>query len=255
MNRLLPLSFLPEIGSAERPSTATHVSAGVYSPMSGDNPCAVFTPLHYEPNYAYPLLVWLHSPGNDETQLMRIMPSISLRNYAGVALRGTKDVPNTSGKPGYAWLQSRSHVALAEQRVFDAIEHVQKRINVAQRRIFVAGFGCGGTMAFRLAMSHPQTFAGVLSIGGAFPSERTPLMRYNDARRIPVFMACGRDSQKYPTESVCQDLKLLYAAGMQVALRQYPCAQELSPLMLSDMDRWIMEQITTATPSAPQSAQ
>ena len=33
-----------------------------------------FVPLHYEPNYAYPLLVWLHGPQDDQGQLKRIMP-------------------------------------------------------------------------------------------------------------------------------------------------------------------------------------
>jgi phospholipase/carboxylesterase len=112
--------------------------------------------------------------------------------------------------------------------------------------VFLAGYDCGGTMAFRIAMQHPDLFAGVLSIGGGFPSGRTPLARLPEARRMPIFLACGRDSRKYPQERVCDDLRLFHSAGMAVSLRQYPCGQEIAIQMLGDLDRWIMEQIGTA---------
>ena len=49
----------------------------------------IVTPLHYERNYAYPLVVWLHGPGGDERQVTRVMPLVSSRNYAAVGPRGT----------------------------------------------------------------------------------------------------------------------------------------------------------------------
>ena len=51
--------------------------------------CSLFTPLHYERNYAYPLLIWLHGKGGNEHHLRQVMPKISMRNYAAVAPRGT----------------------------------------------------------------------------------------------------------------------------------------------------------------------
>ena len=46
---------------------------------------ATFGPQHYEPQYAYPLIVWLHGRGDDERQLLRVMPHVSMRNYVAVA--------------------------------------------------------------------------------------------------------------------------------------------------------------------------
>jgi phospholipase/carboxylesterase len=204
---------------------------------------AIFAPLHYESNYAYPLLVWLHGPGDDENQLKRIMPLVSLRNYVAVAVRGPSPVSRTGGKSGYTWTRHRAEVALADERVFEAIELAQTRFSIASQRVFLAGFDCGGTMAFRLAMDHPRDFAGVLSLCGEFPAGHTPLRRLIEARRLPIFLCCGRDSRKYPPTTVCDHLRLFHSAGMQVALRQYPCGHEIAPAMLGDMDRWIMEQI------------
>jgi len=247
MNRIQGFQAVSEVDFAGEPAPEVHVESGLFASVRGEHPSALFAPLHYEPNYAYPLLVWLHGNGDDENQLKRIMPLVSLRNYVGVALRGTARA-GVEKRSGYTWPQTRADVALAEQHVFETIELAYGRFNIAPHRIFIAGFDSGGTMAFRLAMSHPHRFGGVLSLCGEFPADRTPLMRLADARRVPVFLACGRDSGVYPTENVCENLKLFHTAGLSIALRQYPCGQQIMPLMLADMDRWIMEQVT-ATPA------
>jgi phospholipase/carboxylesterase len=54
----------------------------------------------------------------------------------------------------------------------------------------------------------------------------------------------GRDSTEYPLARVCEELRLLHAAGISVTLRQYPCGDELTTQMLHDLDVWLMEQVT-----------
>ncbi len=240
MNRLPSVSSAPETTSV--PSGV--MSAGMFSPVAGEHPCTLFAPLHYEKNYAYPLLVWLHGPTDDENQLKRIMPLVSLRNYVAVGLRGTTPSPTPSRRRAFSWAQSSADISLAEQRLFDAIELARERYHIGSERIFIGGYDVGGTMALRLAMNHPREFAGVLSVCGAFPQGQTPLARVNAVRRLPIFLACGRDSVSYPAAQVCDNLRLFHTAGLQVALRQYPCEQELTTLMLSDMDRWMMDLVT-----------
>lgn len=246
MNRIQSFSAASETAFSETSAPSLHVGSGKFAPASGETPLALFAPLHYEANYAYPLLVWLHGPSDDESQLKRIMPLVSMRNYVAVAVRGTCRADRKAGRPGYSWSQNLAELALAEHRIFDAIEVASNRFHIAPRRIFLAGFDCGGTMAFRLAMEHPRRFAGVLSLGGAFPAGRGALRSLAEARRVPIFLACGRDSLQYPTANVCDDLKLFHSAGLHVALRQYPCSHELTAAMLADVDRWIMEQVASA---------
>jgi phospholipase/carboxylesterase len=243
MNRiqtLSPADVLPSVPAAD---------SAAFRPTSGGLACAVFVPLHYERNYAYPLLVWLHGPEDDENQLKRIMPLVSMRNYVAVAPRGPARVARTGGRAMYTWRHHDADLALAEQRVFDSIAQAESKFHIHPRRVFIAGFDVGGTMALRLALTQPDCFAGVLSLGGMLPSGRT-LGRLHEARRVPLFLACGRESTRYPTDQVCADLRLLHSAGMDITLRQYPGGQQISPLMLADMDRWMMELTTgTASPS------
>ncbi|HEX4142902.1 MAG TPA: alpha/beta hydrolase-fold protein [Pirellulales bacterium] len=220
--------------------------------------------MHYESNYAYPLIVWLHGANDDERQLKRIMPFVSLRNYVAVSPRGTVTVESrgedrkgsdgivpsakaaeATGRAGHAWEQSEKHILLAESRVLEAVDHAQQSFNIAPKRIFLAGFGCGGTMAFRIALNLPDVFAGAVSLGGPFPLGFNPLAQLVRARGLKWLLSTGRESRRYPPEQVCENLRLLYAAGMSISLRQYPCGDDLTTQMLGDVDRWIMEQLTT----------
>ncbi len=226
-------------------SLEPNVEQAVYSAVEGGSPSAMFAPLHYEPNYAYPLLVWLHGPADNESQLRRIMPTLSMRNYVAVAPRGLSPVGREKGRATKAtWDTSTDHLPATAACVFDSIERACSRFNVAANRIFLAGFDRGGTMAFRLAMAYPGRFAGVLSLGGCLPVGGGLLSRLSEVRSLPVFMASGKNSEACPPGRVCSDLRLFHSAGMDITLRQYPCGQELAPQMLSDMDRWMMDLVT-----------
>ena len=240
MNRLQTRDW-PEI---ELPAPQIEISGGVFSQPSVDQPCSMFAPLHYEPNYAYPLLVWLHGPGDDEQQLKRIMPLISLRNYIGVSIRGTQPVGKANERKGYTWSSSLAHVSQAEDQVFAAISLAQSRFNVSSERVFLAGYDLGGTMALRIALANPHEFGGVISIGGAFPQENQPLRRLHELRRLRMLIAYARDSASFPLQQVCDTIRLLHVAKMKVDLHQYPCPQQLTTAMLENADRWIMEQVT-----------
>ena len=209
---------------------------------------ALFGPLHYEPGYAYPLIVWLHSPGTDERQLLRIMPFVDIRNYVAVAPRGAR-VRSGKGSHAerYGWPQTAQGIQLAEQRVFDGIDVAAQKYHIASKSIYLAGFGSAGTMAFRIAFSHPGRFAGVLSFCGALPRGGNPLSRIDDARRLPLMLGFGRRSRVYSPARGCADLRLLYTAGFPVIdVRDYPYGQELTAQMLGDMNRWIMKRIETS---------
>ena len=98
-------------------------------------------------------------------------------------------------------------------------------------------------MALRLALQWPRLVAGVISLGGAMPQADTPLRQLSEARSLPVLLSHCRDSDVYNHAQVCRDLRLLHSAGMSVALRQYPCHQEVTTQMLADVDAWVMEQV------------
>ncbi len=229
----------PKITPAIPPSLSARTVERIHLHGAGVTPHATFAPLHYEPGYAYPLVIWLHGALADEQQIRQVMPRISMRNFVAIAPRGTRMVRDESDF--YSWRQTADDVELAESRVLDCVEIARRRFNVNPQRVFLVGVGCGGTMALRTAWNHPDRFAGVASFGGPMPSRNRPMRNVNLLRSLPCFIASGRTSREYPEADVCRDLRLLHAAGCTVALRQYPCGDDLTTTMLADLNRWIME--------------
>lgn len=205
-----------------------------------------FVPLHYESNYAYPLIVWLHGPTGTESEINQVMPHISMRNYVGVAPRGTIDhhLTHSNGDKTFDWDQNPHSIDEATDRVLQCVASVRRRFNIAANRVFLAGTDSGGTMALRIAFSMPEHFAGVASIGGSIPMSSSPMAGFLNARSLPVLLMHGRDSEDYTSDSLCSDIRLLHSAGMKVNVRQYPCGQEVTTKMLSDLNGWMMERVT-----------
>jgi phospholipase/carboxylesterase len=205
--------------------------------------------LHYEAGYAYPLLVWLHGDGGDERQLQFVMKHISLRNYVSAAPRGTASAADDFfddaeyGQDGYLWRQDDDHIFLAQERILDCVAEARKHYNVHPDRVFLAGYQSGGTMALRIALSDPSRFAGAISMCGPLPSGGSPLGRLIHARRVPVLIASGLSDPAYPQRQMADDLRLLHTAGFITTLRLYPGADELTDLMLDDLNRWVMEHV------------
>lgn len=201
---------------------------------------SVFLPAHFESRHAYPLLIWLHSAGGDEDQAAEVLPAISQRNYMGAGLRG-----NGLAEAGFCWKQTATAIETATNQVVDLIDWLENRFTINPERIFVAGAGCGGTMAFRLAFRMPHLFAGAASFNGAVPDSENPLDNLRDCRMIPLFWMQNRQSKILPEPELCGQLKLLHIAGFDVTLRQYPGVDELAEPPLADFNTWVMEQLAS----------
>ena len=240
--KIRKLSGLQDLHTEPAKRQSIQVEHGVFRSLAVTRPTSTFAPMHYEVNYAYPLIIWMHGDGMDETQLIRVMPMISLRNYMAVSLRGNRAY-EASGKqmPGHYWMREAYDEALAG--VQECMDATQKRYNISPKRIYLVGSGGGGTMALRLAFKNPRLFTGVVSLDGPLPNDEMLLEHLKELRKIRVMIGISRASEKYPVAEACEHLSLLHAAGLLVTVRNYPTAGTLQMDMLQDVDRWIMGSI------------
>lgn len=208
-------------------------------------PLELFTPLHYEPGYAYPLIVWLHGACDNEAQLRRIMPLTSTRNFVAVGPRGTIRHERTTshGFPTYYWSQDERSVSLASRRVEMAIESATEQYNIHERRIFLAGYQDGGTMALRLAFQNPERYAGVVSIGGPMPRGNAPLRNFAQCESLPILLMHCHESTYFPEAQLCEDIRLGHSARLRMDIREYLCGDGMVTDMLDDLNGWVMGQI------------
>ncbi len=232
-----------------------------------------FIPQRYEPNYPYPLLVMFHSRGHDEQQMVRAMPAMSWRNYVGLSLRGDESVIRRGRMEGYGWgpefARPDRHeprvpstlpeaeivrrrlaetapdaIDLLEDNVLSSIRETRRSLHVHSERIFLVGIGEGAAVAYRLGLTFPERFAGVVAINGWVPGGFRPLGRLKACRELKILVVHGEWNARVPVRGVRRDVATLRAGGLQVAFQSYPCAHKITSPMLSDVDTWLINHCT-----------
>lgn len=208
-------------------------------------PVRTFLPTGYEPNYAYPLLVFFHGHGGSEEQILKLAPRLSRRNYICIALRGPHSLAmHDDGRSRYSWGSDTNYDAQVEDYVLHAIEQTRRNYHVHSERIFLAGICEGASLAYRLGMVFPERFAGIISLNGAMARRGGPLLRLPEARQLKVFIGHGIANAYVPLSCAKQDYSLFYAAGLDVHMHTYPSNHRLHPDMLRDINRWIINSIS-----------
>ncbi len=209
-----------------------------------DRPLRTFLPIGYEPNYPYPLLVFLHGQGSSEEQILRLAPRLSRRNYICIAPRGPHALATRKdGRPAYGWGPDEQDDPLVEEYIFRSIEQTRRHLHVHSERIYLAGFREGAALAYRIGLMYPERFGGVISLNGSMPRHGGPRLRLPEVRKLRVLIGHGIANAIIPLAMAKQDYRLFYTAGLQVDLRTYPTTHRIHPDMLRDVDRWVQDHI------------
>jgi phospholipase/carboxylesterase len=211
-----------------------------------DEPHAIALPETYEPGYAYPLIVWLHSDGGSEEELFEVLPQISDRNYLGVAIRG-----NLSLEEGAHWSTAAAGAAPLAELIDQAVENLSRQLSFHRERVYLVGVGGGGSTALELLLEHPDRYAGAACLCGEFPALEHPLVNFRGLHGRRTLLATALDCAEVKIADLIAAGRLLYMAGVQVGTRVYQQGGDRpSGKMLRDLDHWIMDGIASAAKSA-----
>jgi phospholipase/carboxylesterase len=189
-------------------------------PLQADE---IYVPDYYEPNYAYPLIVWL-SAAAARRRLQRLMRTVSERNYFGVT------VPVVDGDA-------------VEEQLFDTFVRLRRRYHLHTERVYLLGFGDFGTLALRTALSRPAWFAGVATISARWPESPRLLAQYDELRGKRVLLGIGETDSAAIVSDAMYVQQLLWSAGMHVTALAAPGGADADQCLLREVDRWIMQGI------------
>ena len=203
---------------------------------------AVAEPQGYEPNYAYPLIVWLHGTGGSANEIHSLLPELSERNYFGLAFDG-QDV--VSGLP--AWSMTPEAVPDFASELYQTVCHLRRCRHIHSERVFVGGIEAGAVLAVRLLLHHPEWFGGAVLIGGGALPDDARLTQFKQLRGRPVMFAAGRQDRSIDADRLAATARLLHCAGMHVTARPFDAGYEVTSEMLREIDGWLIDQINRST--------
>ncbi|MCY3004844.1 MAG: hypothetical protein NTV29_02585 [Planctomycetota bacterium] len=205
-------------------------------PVSIAFPHRIFVPEHYESGYAYPLLVWLHSDHSSEFEIDQVMPALSVRNYAAVALRGNRLSDRSTRL--FRWGSTSTDYALNEECIFHAIEELCEAMSIDASRVFLGGFGKGATLAQWVGLRNPGRIAGVIACNGPFPTNKRALTQWKDARSLPVLAMQSADSNRFGVDQLIGMMKTAHLAGLNYRLMRFSSkSQQTAPGALLESQR------------------
>ena len=204
--------------------------------------------MHYEPNYRYPLVVWLHSDGFNENQVCHVVPHISTRNYVAVGVRATQATDAAGHR--FRWHDSERGLEAAERSIWDGIARVREEYSIHSDRIVIAGYQRGGAMALRVALRHPEFFSAAVSLGGCLGSLASMdidrgLLRQ---RRLPMLWQWSLESNAYSEPRLVNEIQSAMEIGARLEVRQYRNDDEMNTAVLSDLNQWIMNHVVSGAP-------
>lgn len=206
----------------------------------------VFRPEHYEPGYAYPLVIWLHPDGSSEQDLHEIMPQISTRNYLGLSFRAPAINPHAPAN-GYHWPDSHVFVEQFRDTVQTTVRELKKVLNIHDERIFLAGSGTGCSVTTKLLFHAPQFFAGAALINGQFSQTDFQSETKVDLKAKRVLLDHSINQAGDDQISLERLTYMWERTGAKTsAINSLESKMNTQAEMLSSLNRWIMEGISTA---------
>ena len=183
-------------------------------------------PEGYEPNYAYPLLVWFHDAGDDERSIHRVLPAVSDRNLIGLALRGER---RQGG--GFDWRTNPSAGRAGAERVAKTVRDLRRQCNVHTERVVLAGSGTGADAAARTFFARPEWFGGLAAFGPSTASVPPVSGPSPATAEKPVLLGLASDADRREL------LARLGSAGLSVTSRQGAAPGREA---LRHLDRWLL---------------
>lgn len=211
-------------------------------------PILTYLPAGFEPKYEYPLIVFLHGQGASEKQLKYWITQLSRRNYIAVSLRAPFELNRPDGQVGFGWDSVNIEDSDIEDCVFNSIGHVVDRYPVHLGKVFLAGIGRGASWSYRLGLTMPEKFAGIVGLDGKVPASTGSLFRLPAARKLPVFMAYNEHHPKPQLEEARKASRLLYTAGVDVTFQVHKSNGTLPAELMRDINRWAMRVVTEGQP-------
>ncbi len=228
------------------PSSVQAHAANRTSHSFAGSPCPLrvrqVMPKSYVASYAYPLIVWFHSDGDNENQINSIAPHLSLQNYVYLGLRGT--VLEDRDPMTFNWSSTPASIARCEDNLWRGLDDIASKCNIHPRRIFLAGYGAGATMAREIAYRHSSHFAGCIALGGRMPRGNNAFADLTSLRQLRQFWAVAIDNPDLNDAQFDEDIDLAAMAGLRLDVNRYTTDDEMVTEVLRDVNHWVMDLIS-----------
>ena len=199
----------------------------------------------------FPTILALHGWGASAHDLIGLAPILHGGRAIVLCPQGPVAFQPGPGMMGYGWFPltqggppDPTAINMAQGLIEIFLEDACQRYPVDPKKIVLLGFSQGGLMAFRLALSDPQRFAGLLALSTWLPEEETANSEGTaglDA--LPTLVMHGSQDPMIPIDRAYAARDALAALKVPLHFREYDMGHEIHQDALRDMVMWLEEKV------------
>ncbi|ETX05181.1 dienelactone hydrolase family protein [Candidatus Entotheonella palauensis] len=203
---------LPEPDRLETRVDSLDIPVGLVHHTDASGSYALYVPEYYSTDKQWPLVICLHGASG------------SGEDYIWTWLRPAKS-------KGYIVLSPKSaditwsilNLSQDSQAIMAMLDSVCETYAIDRSRVYLTGLSDGGTFAYLLSLSQPETFAGVAPIAGdILHGMADNLLRRKQGINLPLFIVHGAHDPIFPVQSTRSAHQLLTHLGYNATYTELP---------------------------------
>ncbi len=209
----------------------------------------------YEPagEGPHPTILTLHGWGANAMDLLGLAPHLAGGRFLVICPQGPVQTPIGPGMVGYGWYPivpgggqppDIDAILAARQQLRDFLQAAEARYSIDRNKLLVLGFSQGGVMAYTMALSEPERFAGLIALSTWLPSELLERVEDRAAlQQLPTLIQHGSRDELVEAERARRSVEMLREQRVPLTYREYEMGHEINSQSLTDLVQWLQEKI------------
>lgn len=207
----------------------------------------------YEPSGVgpYPTILTLHGRGANALDLLGLAPYLCNGKFLMICPQGPLETPIGPDAFGYAWYPMSmggppdiGAILSSRKMLQQFLDTCLQRYPIDAKKLVVLGFSQGGVMAYSLALSSPERFAGLAVLSSWLPKELIAKLSIKEGvQSLPTVMQHGSQDQMIEVQRARDSVEQLRALRVPLTYREYDMGHEITPRGLSELSAWLEEKV------------
>lgn len=201
----------------------------------------------------HPTILTLHGRGANAFDLLGLAPYLCGGKFLVICPQAPLETPIGPEAVGYAWYRASQggmpdiDGMLASQKDLQLfLDNCLKSYPIDPMRLAVLGFSQGGVMAYSLALTEPERFAGLAALSTWLPRELTPRLHISGAvEALPTLVQHGTQDPQIEVDRARDSVARLRELKVPLTFKEYDMGHEIRPRGLYDLSAWLEENVGT----------
>ncbi len=211
-----------------------HLLHTVYEPV-GDGP--------------HPTIVALHGWGANAMDLLGLAPYLAEGQFLVLCPQGGVEVP-LGPMVGYGWfpltMGAPPDPNLFSAGVDDArrfLDAAQHRYPIDPKKLVMLGFSQGGVIAYALALSEPDRFAGLVALSSWLPEAVAERLPPRSRERLGTLVHHGGRDELIDVSRGRESVETLRRMQVPVTYREFDMGHEINADSVQDLSAWLEQKV------------